>query len=119
MRMLATSCNVVSCILTCLVVATDGLSRDPAYVVFTLMLIVVPLYTAYALASRVGHASVSARRAALVGNMVRLAGLAAAVLDQYPHPNEPGFVPYALLMVFTPLLSIVALVTKRPRLATA
>jgi len=119
MRMLAISCNVLSCILTCLVVATDGPSREPAYVVFTLLLIVVPLYTAYALASRVGHASVSARRAAVVGNMVLLAGVAAAVVDQYPHPNEPGFIPYVLLMVFAPLLSIVALVARRPRPAIA
>jgi hypothetical protein len=119
MRMLAIVCNVLSGIFTCLVVATDGMSREPAYALFTLLLIVVPLYTAYALASRVGHASVPARRAAVVFNVVLLAGIAAAVVDQYPHPNEPGFVPYVLLMVFTPLLSIVALVVRRPRRATA
>ena len=119
MRRLAILCNALSCIFTCLVVATDGMSREPAYVVFALLLVIVPVFTAYALASREGHANGSARRAAVVGNVVLLAGIAGAVVDQYPHPNEPGFIPYMLLMVFTPLLSIVTLVARRARLAPA
>lgn len=119
MRLLAIVCNALSCLFTCLVVATDGLSREPAYVLFALLLVVVPLFTAYALGSRVGRASASTRRAAIIGNVVLLASIAAAIVAQYPHPNEPGFIPYVLLMVFTPVLSIVTLVANRARLAPA
>ena len=45
----------------------------------------------------------------IVWNIVLLGFICWAFVDQYPHPQEEGFIAYVLIMVLTPILSIVAL----------
>jgi hypothetical protein len=47
---------------------------------------------------------------AAVCNLVLLGLTAWAYADQYPHPEEPGFTAFTVLMVLTPIVSLAALV---------
>lgn len=111
MKPLALICNVVSLAFTLLVLATDGPPTKPVYVVFGLLLLLIPLFTLLALI-RPGILSASSRlvfRAAAIGNLLLLAFVCWALVDQHPHPDEPGFIPYAVLVLLTPALSALVL----------
>ena len=47
---------------------------------------------------------------AALGNIVLLGLVCLAIADQYPHPDEPGFLAFVALTVVTPILSALALV---------
>ncbi len=42
-------------------------------------------------------------------NVILLASLACAFVDQYPHPDESGFMAFVVVAAATPLLSAVVL----------
>ncbi len=115
MKILTLVCNAVLVAFTLFVVATDGPPTEAAYGVFPLVRVVVPLLTILTLMrSRAGTASVTrARRLTAGGNIAVLALASWALIDQYPHPNEPGFVPYVVLLLATPILSAATLL-RRP-----
>ena len=116
MKSLVLVCNIVSVVFTLLVLATDGLATRTIYLVFTLLLILIPIVTILAL-TRPGTlpgSGTGALRLAAFSNLVLLGFVCWALVEQYPHPNEPGFVPYAALMILTPLLSAVVLLRHRP-----
>ncbi len=102
--------NGVCLAFTCLVMLTDGFASDPVYVIFSLSLIAVPVFTLTAVARNAGG---WARRAAGLSNVVLAVFSIWAFVDQYPHPSEPGFVPYVTLIVLTPLLSATFLFLRR------
>ncbi len=106
MKTLAVLCSIASFLFTCMVFVTDGMSGEFVYAVFGVLLLLVPVLTVLALA---GGGTVEVRRAlkpiAAGANIALLGFIAWAIVDQYPHPQEPGFIPYALLTVFTPILS--------------
>ena len=54
------------------------------------------------------RASLATRRAAVIGDVDLLASTARALVDQYPHPEEPGVVPAATTVMLTPILNLVA-----------
>ena len=120
MRTAAVVCNVVLVAFTCLVMATDGVSREVPYVVFTFLLLAVPTLTAALLVRRGPHrtdratdSSPAIRRASQIGvlcNIWLLATACWAIYDRYPHPNEEGFLPYVAVVLLAPILSIAALV---------
>ncbi|MGE5361384.1 MAG: hypothetical protein ACM3NQ_20395 [Bacteroidales bacterium] len=94
--------NVVFVAFTCLVMLTDGFATERVYVVFSLLLIAVPVFTVAAVGRSVGNVT---RHAAELANIILVAFIAWAWIDQYPHPSEAGFLPYVILAVITPLLS--------------
>jgi len=47
--------------------------------------------------------------AAMVCNIVFFGFVCWALVDQYPHPEEDGVIAFTMLMVLTPILSLVAL----------
>lgn len=110
MRVLAVVCNVVFFAFTCLVLVTDGVSREAPYIALTALMLLVPVATALVLVRSRG--AVAVERLAAVANLVLLAGIVAAMVDQYPHPDEEGFVTYAVLAAVTPVLSAVALLRR-------
>jgi len=98
--------NVVFLAFTCLVIFTDGFAAKPVYIVFSLLLIAVPIFTVISLNESAGAGT---RRMAGISNLLLTAFIVWAVIDQHPHPAEPGFVPYVVVTVLTPLLSAAVL----------
>jgi len=116
MKIFTVLCNVGLALFTCLVLATDGASAEPAHIVLTLLLILIPVANVLVVAGSRSIGSGRRRgieRAVVMGN-VALVGFAGwAILDQYPHPAEPGFIEYAVLVMLTPVLSIVTILRHR------
>ncbi len=112
MKALAILFNAVLFVFTGLVVATDGMPRDLAYVVFTLLLMLVPVANVLV----IGRAAATRlQRTVGICNIVLLALIGLAIADQYPHPAEPGFNEYAVLVVLTPIVSAAVLLRGRAR----
>ncbi len=137
MKTFAVLCNLLSVAFTCLVIGTDGPPTKTAYIIFGALLLLVPVFSVVALvrsgavrawlsggagkgvpaASPAGSGALE--RAAAISNLVLIACLAAAIVDQYPHPNEEGYLAYVVLMLFTPVLSAVVLFLAARRAAPA
>src|SRR5512133_575226 len=106
MKILAIICNISLLLFTCLVLLTDGISREAGYIVLTVILILVPVLNAILIFRNQGkppHLKVIA----VIGNVVLVGLTCWALIKQYPHPREPGFLSYAVLVVLTPILSLV------------
>jgi hypothetical protein len=119
MKTLAVLCNVVLFTFTCVVIVTDGAPTKAVYIVFALVLLMTPAFTVWVLASRAAGDGI--RRAAAICNVLALAFVCWALVDQYPHPSDPGFNEYVVVLVVTPLVSAVVLLrgtlTRRPSTA--
>ncbi len=114
-RLAAIACNVALFAFTLVVLATDGASGEPPYVVFQILLLATPVMAVAVLAAaRRGGAQPGARRASVLCNLALLAFSCWAIADQYPHPADPGLVPFVVLLLLTPVLSSLALV-QRPK----
>ena len=117
--------NVVLVAFTCLVLVTDGASREVPYIVFGSLLLVVPAFSSALLvqrrlhqSERVSEPSPAMRRVGQIGvlcNVWLLATACWAIYDQYPHPDEQGFLPYVAVVLLTPVFSIVALLAGSKR----
>ena len=116
MKLLALFCNIVSFLFTLLVIAGDGPATKTIYIVFMVLLLLIPIFTLLALARpRTFRArATTVLRLAVLSNLVLLAFVCWALVDQHPHPDEPGFLPYAALMVLTPILSVIVLLRHPP-----
>jgi len=129
MKILAAICNFILIGFTCFVILTDGAPHRAAYIVFSLLLVSVPLFN-LALILRKEKAEgrpeggspeekreshgVARRRSALkiaavICNAVLLAFACWAIMDQYPHPREAGFIEYIIFVMLTPVLSSVVI----------
>ena len=133
MKILAIVCNVVMFAFTCMVLATDGVSGEAVYIVFTVWALMTPILSA-AVISRIGvndgrldlllkrnagerpvksdnalSMRTKMRIAAVICNIIHIGFIGWALADQYPHPNEEGFVAYVVLTVLTPILSLFVL----------
>ncbi len=53
--------------------------------------------------------TVKMRITAMAFNMIHIGFVCWAFVDQYPHPEEDGFVAFLVMMVLTPILSLVVL----------
>jgi hypothetical protein len=109
MKTLTVLCNVVLVGFTAFVVATEGPSGKPAYNLFALLLVLVPIFTIFALLNREAAAKPAVVRAAAICNVILLAFVCWALVAQYPHPKEPGVIPFIVVCVLTPVLSAVVL----------
>jgi len=133
MKSIALICNVILFLFTCLVCVTDGLPTAAAYIVFTLWELSTLILSTVVI-SRIGaregwlglrtkrkaleerkkmdgpsSMSPALRIAAIVCNIVLIGFVCWTMADQYPHPKEPGFIEYVVLMVLTPILSMVVI----------
>jgi len=114
MKTLTILCNIISVLFTCFVLATDGLPTKAAYIVLTVLVVLIPVFTVFALVRSGGGGVPSSRgraiaRAAAICNVVLLGFVCWALVDQYPHPAESGFLEYVVLTMVTPILSAVVL----------
>lgn len=120
MKTLTILCNIVLLGFTGFVLVADGVSREPIYIVFTLLLVLIPIFTVFAIVhSEAGNSRPGGDvkhntlyRVAAVCNVVLFGSVCWAVIDQYPHPEEPGLVPFTMLAVLTPIISAVTLFRK-------
>ncbi len=107
MKVAAVVCNVVLFLFTCMVLVTDGMAKDAIYVVFTFLLLLMPVVNVAVLLRGAGAAWL--RPGAVIGNILLVASTVLAIVDQYPHPNEEGFVAYLVVLLLTPILSALVL----------
>jgi hypothetical protein len=110
MKIGAIICNIVLFGFTCLVLVTDGPAQETAYVVFGLLLLLVPILNAVVL-FRPAIGAVM-KIVAGVCNIALLGFACWAIVSQYPHPEEEGVVAYTVLVVLTPILSLAVLFRK-------
>ena len=124
MRIPAVVCNVVLFAFTCFVLLTDGMSAGVPYLTLTLLLLLVPILSAVVLLrgmmppGQKAHCDPSsgsplARRGTAFCNLVLIGFSGWAIVDQYPHPEEGGVIPYAVLVLFTPVITLLALFGSR------
>ena len=138
MTTLTVLCNIVLLGFTCVVLATDGPPMQAAYILFTLWLMLIPIFTVFAIVrSKAGHGwqtvhmnrntleaqsktdalssrSIVMERVAAICNIVLLGFVCWALVEQYPHPEEEGVVAFTVLTVLTPILSAVVLFRREP-----
>jgi hypothetical protein len=108
-KTLTVLCNIVLLGFTGLVLVTDGLPKEVPYIVFTMLLLLGPVFTVFVIVrSRTGDGT-ALWRAAATCNVILLGFIGWAIVDQYPHPDEEGFIEYVVLVVFTPLLNAAVL----------
>jgi len=134
MKFIAFICSIILFGFTCLVLLTDGVSTKTAYLVFTILLLLVPAVSVAAFfrnreirdwfgfhwkrgrrgeEGRGGSASFAAVLLpviVLAGNLALLAFSVWAFISQYPHPREEGFVAYMVFVFLTPVLTSVVMV---------
>lgn len=133
MKIAAVVCNIVLFGFTCIVLLVDGPPKGAGYIVFTLWLLVTLIFSA-AVMSRSGASdgwlshhtkrnaleelkrtddlsstSTIVRIVAIACNVILLGFTCWAFVDQYPHPEEDGLIAFTVLMVVTPILSLVVL----------
>ncbi len=131
MKALAVICNIVLFVFILFVLAVDGAPEELPYIVFTLLALLIPLLTVFAIAwsgtgglrrmdanvpgtqQVVSPRKVLAGRIALISNVVLLGFVFWAFVEQYPHPPEQGLIAFMVLMALTPIISIVVLFRSR------
>lgn len=114
MKIAAVICNIILFGFICLVLVSEGPSKEAIYTVFTIWWLLTLIISAVVI-SRSG-ASRIIRDVAIICNIVFLGFIGWALVDQYPHPNEPGFIPFVILMVLTPILNLVVLFLRTARI---
>ncbi len=136
MKVMAVICNVALFGFTCLVTLTDGPATETSYIVFSLLLFLIPILNVVVISrcssnrGRLGPpskeelpeeqgksaepSSISAAMqiAAVICNIVLLGFACWAIIDQYPHPREAGLLEFELLVILTPIVSSVAILRK-------
>ena len=127
MRIAAIVCSVALLALTGIDVLTEGVPSRAGDAVLTFVVLLIPLLTAVVLVRerlavhrhRVddgGAPTVGlAHHAAVVGNLVVLVACGWAAVARYPYPEGNGVIPFAVLAVGTPIVSLVALLGGRTR----
>jgi hypothetical protein len=133
MKLITVVFNIVLVVFTCLVLITDGVSKEVGYILLTLLLLFVPIFNLIIIfSSRANNGwldfhlkrkasevqmktdDTSIRRPvlkiiAIICNIVLLVFSVWAFVSQYPHPKESGFILFAFIVFLTPVLSLVAL----------
>lgn len=107
MRITAIVGNVLMLALIAFVLVAEGPPKDAVYIPFNVLLVAVPATTLYVLwRAWPGDAAMGRLRTATgVANIVLLLCEGVAIVDQYPHPKEPGLWLFAAVLIATPVLS--------------
>ena len=134
MKISAIICNIILFLFTSLVLVTDGPPTETIYIVFTLWTFLTLILNTVVI-SRIGvgdgwlglnkkekvleeqkktdepsYKVTFLRIVAIICNIVFLGFHCWAFVDQYPHPEEDGFIAFVVLMVLTSILSLVVLI---------
>jgi hypothetical protein len=114
MRVIAIVCNIIFLIFTSLVIIGEGVSNELTYQVYTIFLLMVPIIsTVILLASKMPISTKSFKTPtyliAMILNFLMLAFSIMAIVDQYPHPEEHGFVAYVAIVFFVPIINTLVL----------
>ena len=119
MRIAGIVCNLLVLGSTAMTVVTEGLPSQMGYLALTLSVLLVSLLSAVALAwSRTGirlgtsggkvpEAIVAA--AIMLCNVLVCAACLWVAVSRYPYSEGNGIIPFAVLLVATPVLTVVAL----------
>ncbi len=137
MKILAVIFNIILIGFSCLVLITDGFPADPVYVIFTLwslLTLILSSVVIYYIGASDGRlrlhmnskaageqnqtyglssAKTTMRIVAIIFNLVFIGFVCWALVDQYPHPKEDGFIAYAVLMAVTPIINLIILFLSR------
>ena len=139
MKIVAIICNIVLFLFVCLVLVIDGPPRGAVYIVITLWTFLTLILNTVVI-SRIGagdgwlglnmkkkvlgeqkktddlsSTGSIMRIVAIICNIVFLGFHCWAFVDQYPHPRQDGVIAYAVLIVLTPILSVVAHLSKNQK----
>jgi len=123
MKTVAIVCNFVLLAFMCLVLATDGFPTRTVFVVLTLLVLAIPIFTVIVLLRRKAcdtDADARSPRSNLMAwvaaacNILLLGLMCWAYIDQYPHPDEEGFLAFMVVVLVTPVLSALALLMGTP-----
>jgi hypothetical protein len=133
MNLIACILNVLFFGFTFMVILTDGLSKQVLYNVFAFLLLLVPIFSVIVIfnsAAGDGWFNFRLKRkakdehtmtesnsslvtnmkmAASISNIVLIVFSICATVDQYPHPDEEGYIPYLVFVFLTPVFSLVTL----------
>jgi hypothetical protein len=131
MKIIAIICNVVLFVFTGIVLVTDGTPTDTAYIIFTLLVLLIPIFNVVVLTRSgvdngwldlqkktleeqrkiddLSSTTIVMKIGAFICNIVLFAFTWWAIVDQYPHSEEDGVIAYTLLIVLTPILSVAVL----------
>jgi hypothetical protein len=120
MKIVALLWNIGLFLFTGFVLLTDGPPKGVAYIVFTVWLLLTLIFSAVVI-SRSGASDgrssmgTAINIAAIICNIVFFGFVWWALVDQYPHPQEPGFIEFVVLMVLIPILNVVVLLRSRTK----
>jgi len=117
MTIVAVVCNVVLFLFTCFVLLTEGPSKGGGYIVLAALLLLIPILSA-AVILRTGPGA-RARAVVAIGNVALLGFVIWAVASTYPHPEEPGVIPFTVICVLTPILNLLVVLRRGARLKPA
>ncbi len=133
MKIVTLICNIALLGFTCLLFLFEGISKEAAYIVFTLLLLLVPILNIMLIfgnpvnfgywTSKMKNRTTEEQRkvdeqssiypvmkiVVLILNIALLGFASWSIVSNYPHPAEAGVLPYALLVVLTPILSLIAI----------
>jgi hypothetical protein len=134
MKTPALLCNLALFALMGGIVATEGIPERPAYAAFTVVMLWAPAFTAFVIMRRLpdrgrpgpaANTGTSAApspgggpdsrgmvmpRIAASTNLVLSGFVCWALVSQYPYPEGRSVIPYAVVALLTPLLSLAVLV---------
>ena len=96
---------------------TEGPSKGGGYIVLTALLLLIPILSS-AVILRAGPGA-RAKTVAAIGNIALLGFVIWAVASAYPHPEEPGVIPFTVICVLTPILNLLVVLRRGARLKSA
>ncbi len=111
MKIITLIFNIVLFVFTCFVLVTDGLPKETSYIIFTLWTFLILILNVVVISRN--ETSKNILLAAIIGNIILVGLVCWAIADQYPHPMEPGVVEFGVLMVLTPILSLILYLRNR------
>jgi hypothetical protein len=119
-RILVLFCNTLLFAFACFVLLTEGFPGAAIYIVLSLLLVLVPVFTTLAVSLRKpgGSPGRPVKRVVAACNIVLLVLVCWALVDQYPHPKEHGVTEFAVLALLTPILNAVVLLRSRGEVRT-
>jgi len=120
MRIIAIVLNVIMVLFTLMVFVTDGLATKPLYLLFSILLVLVPVINIVVFAGRrkpspAGEAApaLRARNPVIIANLVLVAAVIWVLIQQGPHPQEPGYVEYVILLFLAPIFSLLTILRQK------
>ncbi len=118
MRTLALVLNLALLLFVVFLLVAEGIPTDLPSIGLSLLVLIVPLQTAIVIGNSGLARNPGARMAVATANVVLIAAAGWAVATRLPsHPPEEGLIPFVVLLLAAPLVSLVALRLPSARVA--